>query len=117
MLLMGTPPWANGGESWQWVPDWARDFGDFATAIARCYPSVMHWMIWGEPNRKPNFQPFDPRDRAANRQAERGPAGRAAATTPCSSTPPTRRSRRESPDNLVIGGNTYTAAGTDDISP
>ena len=64
MLIMGTPPWANGGKSWQWVPDRVSDFGNFATAIARRYPSVHLWMIWGEPNRKHNFQPFAPAKKA-----------------------------------------------------
>ena len=26
MLIMGTPPWANGGKSWQFVPDQTQDF-------------------------------------------------------------------------------------------
>ena len=84
MLIMGTPPWANGGKGWRWAPTDPRDFGDFATAIARKYPSVRLWMIWGEPNRKHNFKPFTP-SKSTERQADQGPAGRP---------PPLRRAAR-----------------------
>ena len=60
LLIMGTPPWANGGKSWEFVPNNPQDFGDFATAISKKFPTVDHWMIWGEPNRTPNFQPSTP---------------------------------------------------------
>ena len=74
---MGTPKWANGGRSWNWAPDDPSDFGDFATAISRYYPSVNLWMIWGEPNRGPNFMPSTPAPEAIAPDAEldRDPAG------------------------------------------
>ena len=77
LLLMGTPKWANGGRSWNWVPDDPSDFGDFATAISRYYPSVNLWMIWGEPNRGRELHALDPRVRGdrTGRRAHRDPAG------------------------------------------
>lgn len=114
VLLMGTPPWANGGRSWKWAPHRTQDFADFATAAARRYPGVRHWMIWGEPNRKPNFGPFTPSNSA------RGPLNKAQQRAP-------RRYaqlldaaywalKAQSPANKVIGGNTYTASGKGDIN-
>src|SRR5438309_2480947 len=58
--IIGTPAWANGGNSWNWVAHNPRDFANFATAAARRYPHVNLWMIWGEPNRIPNFAPETP---------------------------------------------------------
>ena len=52
----GSPPWANGGHPWNWAPR-PGAFATFAAAAARRYRSVHLWMIWGEPNRKPNFEP------------------------------------------------------------
>lgn len=57
LLLWATPSWANGGRAWNWVPHSPQDFANFATAAARRYPQVHLWMIWGEPSRRPNFQP------------------------------------------------------------
>ena len=68
----------------------------------------------GEPNRKHNFQPFAPAKKAdgkLNRAQRVAPHNYALLLTP-----PTRRSKAESPANLVIGGNTYTAAGPADIN-
>jgi hypothetical protein len=58
LMLMDTPPWANGGKDARWAPDDAKDFADFAVAAARRYRHVHRWMIWGEPNRQGNFQPL-----------------------------------------------------------
>ena len=114
LLIMGTPPWANGGKSWQFVPDQSQDFGDFATAISRKFPTVRHWMIWGEPNRTPNFQPATPAKSgtgklsAAQQVSPRNYAVLLEAAY--------QALKAESPNNLVIGGNTYTAAGKGDIN-
>jgi hypothetical protein len=114
VLLMGTPPWANGGRSWKWAPDRTSDFADFTTAAARRYPGVRLWMIWGEPNRKPNFGPFKPSKSARgplNKKQQRAPRRYAqlldAAYVAL---------KRENRANKVIGGNTYTAAGPADIN-
>lgn len=115
MLIMGTPPWANGGKSWEYVPDNSQDFGDFATAIAKKYPTVHHWMIWGEPNRTPNFKPstaahtYTGKLTAAEQVGPRNYAVLLEAAY--------QALKAESPQNLVIGGNTYTSAGKDDTNP
>ena len=114
ILIMGTPPWANGGKSWEYVPDNIQDYGDFATAIAKKYPTVHHWMIWGEPNRSPNFKPSTPATKptgklnAAQQVAPRNYAQLLESAY--------KALKAESPSNKVIGGNTYTAAGKDDIN-
>lgn len=114
MLIMGTPPWANGGRSFEWVPDQSSDFGNFATAISRKYPSVSHWMIWGEPNRAPNFQPSTPATSAT------GKLNSAQAVAPRNYAVLLDAAyaalKAEDPGDKVIGGNTYTAAGRDDIN-
>jgi hypothetical protein len=57
--LIDAPAWANGGHSDpSWAPLEPSDFGAFATAAARRYPSVHLWMIWGEPTKAGNFQPL-----------------------------------------------------------
>jgi hypothetical protein len=114
LMIIGTPPWANGGRDRIWPPNQPSDFGDFATAAAKKYPSVNLWMIWGEPNRKPNFGPLVPVTRF------KGPL------TPAQQVAPRIYSqlldaaygalKAVSSANLVIGGNTYTAAGRDDVN-
>jgi hypothetical protein len=112
--LIGTPPWANGGRESIWAPTRTSDFADFAVAAAKKYPSVHLWMIWGEPNRAPNFQPLTPAKR------EIGPL------SPAEQVAPRRYAelldtayaalKKVDPVNRVIGGNTYTAAGPGDIN-
>ena len=93
-----------------WAPRRPSDFADFAYAASKRYPSVRHWMIWGEPTRAENFMPLIPekRDRPLTRRMKRAPHLYArildAAYGALKS-----RSRR----NLVIGGNSFT---TGDIS-
>lgn len=57
VLVRRTPAWANGGLPPIWVPTQASDYGDFVFAMSRRYPTIRRWMIWGEPNRTPNFAP------------------------------------------------------------
>lgn len=104
IMLIRTPPWANGGRASEYAPDRAADFADFARAAARRYPGVRHWMIWGEPSRSNNFKPF-----------VQQPLG--ARLTPAQRRAPRRYARlldaaygqlkAERRSNLVIGGNTY----------
>jgi hypothetical protein len=106
LTVIGAPGWANGGRPWNWVPSSDRDFADFAYAASRHYPSVRLWMIWGEPSRSHNFQPFT-----------RAPPD--TALTPEQATAPRRYARlldaaygslkQASRLNRVIGGMTYTA--------
>jgi hypothetical protein len=53
--LMFTPRWANHGQARNVPPTTPAIFGNFAKAAARKYPHVHLWMIWGEPDRTPNF--------------------------------------------------------------
>ncbi len=119
LLLMGTPEWANGGRSWNWAPDDPSDFGDFATAITRRYPSVDLWMIWGEPNRGPNFSPSTPMtleqvdpDYELTEEQQVAPRNYAVMLDTAY-----EALKREGPSDQVIGGNTYTSAGEDNIRP
>jgi hypothetical protein len=57
-LVHGAPPWANGGRDPSWAPRSPRDFARFVSAASRRYPTVRHWMIWGEPTRAGNFHPM-----------------------------------------------------------
>jgi hypothetical protein len=102
LMVMDTPGWANGGRDRRWVPKRVRTFRNFVIAASRRYPAVKHWMIWGEPSRKQNFQPlpkFEARGpRAYARLLDAGYAGLKSV------------SRR----NKVIGGNTFT---TGDVPP
>ena len=114
VLIMGSPSWSNGGRPWKWAPDETSDFADFATAIARRYPSVHLWMIWGEPNRKPNFGPLKPSTSAngkLNAQQRVAPQRYAQLLDAAY-----EALKAEDPANKVIGGNTYTASGKGDIN-
>jgi hypothetical protein len=106
-----TPAWANRGRAPNYPPARAADVADFVTAAARRYPGVHLWMVWGEPNRQPNWASLQPASPLANR------------LTPAQASAPRLYAqlldasygalKRVSPRNLVIGGNTYT---TGDIS-
>ena len=114
ILIMGTPEWANGGKEWKWAPNDPRDFGDFATAISKKYSEVRHWMIWGEPNRRPNFAPFTPATKPTgklNKAQQQAPRAYARILDAAY-----RALKTERPSNLVIGGDTFTASGRGDIN-
>ena len=96
IMVMGTPGWANGGRDWRYVPTRARDYGDFVAAVARRYPRVRHWMVWGEPSRTANFQPL-PVNNPEGPRAYAKILDRAYIELK-------RRSRR----NVVIGGMTFS---------
>jgi hypothetical protein len=110
LMVIGSPSWANGGNPSNYAPD-SASYADFVTAAAKRYPAVRHWMIWGEPTRRANYEPL-------------------ATQTPGV---PLTREQREAPHryarmldraygalkavskrNLVIGGNSFTAG---DIRP
>jgi hypothetical protein len=99
LMIMGTPAWANGNQPWSVVPTNVADYADFAVAVARRYPRVRHWMIWGEPSQAYNFRP----------QERNGPAGpRAYAQLLDAAYGVLKRHNRR---NIVIGGNTWTLGG------
>lgn len=58
LLVSGAPRWANGGRDHRWAPRDPRHYADFLEAAAKRWPSVDHWMIWGEPTKPENFQPL-----------------------------------------------------------
>ena len=110
LLVIGSPPWANGGRPPAWAPTRPQDFADFLEAASRRYPQVRHWMIWGEPTKAQNFQPLQPDGGRKLRGAGlRGP--RLYARMLDSAYVSLKRVSRR---NLVIGGNTFTV-GT--VSP
>lgn len=91
MMVKGSPGWANGGRPPNWAPTNPKDYADFMTAASRRYPSVRHWMIWGEPTRSANFLP------------QRGAARRYARILDAAYGAVKAQSRSD----LVIGGNSY----------
>ena len=96
LMVKGTPAWANGGQPSYFAPYYLGDYATFATAAAKRYKRVRHWMIWGEPHRPSVFEPFDPTTREGpERYARMLDAAYAALK---------RVSRR----NIVIGGMTFT---------
>jgi hypothetical protein len=110
LLVSQAPRWASGHRDPRWAPRKPGDFADFVYAASARYPSVRHWMIWGEPTRAFNFMPLihETRDRPLTRRMQKAPHLYArildAAYGALKS-----RSRR----NIVIGGNSFT---TGDIS-
>ena len=109
--VMFTPGWANGGRASNVPPARPADYTNFLRAAARRWPQVHLWQIWGEPNlqrwwaatrftglRPPRTKPElrGPREYARLLDASYGVL------------------KSESPQNLVIGGNTFTAG---DIRP
>lgn len=105
IMLIDAPRWANSGRRPEYAPDRPSDFGAFARAAARRYPSVRHWMIWGEPSRSKRFkpfvvQPFNTPITAAQKRAPRRYARLLDAAY--------GQLKAERRSNIVIGGNTFT---------
>ena len=112
MELSDTPSWASGHSGdFRWAPRRASDYGDFAMAVARRYPTIHLWEIWPEPTQKANFQPLisEKRDRPLTRKMKRGPHRYARLLDASYGA-----LKKVSAKNLVIGGNTFT---TGDVSP
>lgn len=111
LQIIGAPPWSNGGHAWNWAPR-PSAFAAFATAAARRYPGVHLWMIWGEPSRRPNFEPetaavpgrkLDAAQKVAPHNYARILDAAYGAL------------KHASPRNLVIGGATYTTGDIDTL--
>ncbi len=111
VMLMWTPPWANGGKDPRWAPERPEDYADFAAAAARRYPQVRHWMMWGEPCRGENFQPLTRERLGRPLRGEQRTAPRTYARMLDAAYVALKQVSRR---NLVIGGNTWTVC---DISP
>jgi hypothetical protein len=106
LQIIGTPAWANGGRAWNWVPSHPSDFANFAAAASREFPSVHLWMIWGEPSRAPNFQPFFAAKNPfakLNRKQQIAPHNYARLLDAAYGA-----LKHVTKRNLVIGGSTYT---------
>lgn len=104
IMLIGSPPWANGGRSSEYAPRRPSDFADFVRAAARRYSAVRHWMIWGEPSRSNNFKPLVPQPLGTRITAAQKRAPRRYARLLDAAYGQLKAQRRS---NLVIGGNTY----------
>jgi hypothetical protein len=61
VTIWGTPRWANGGRSPNWVPRSKWWFAGFARRAADRYPFVKHWLIWNEPNQRRWLRPTSAR--------------------------------------------------------
>ncbi len=111
LMLVGTPPWANGGKTSDWAPDKSADFAAFARAATRRYPAVRRWMIWGEPSRSNNWKPttFQKFGQPVNDEI-RSIVERYARLLDAAY----GQLKAQHKSNLVIGGNTYI---TGDIRP
>jgi hypothetical protein len=99
-MIKGSPSWANGGRIPRWAPSNPADLADFAIALARKFPSVHLWEIWGESNRAFGFLPQGgegPRHYARLLDAAYGAL------------------KSVSPANIVVGG--MTLGGGPDVSP
>lgn len=123
-LVMGTPPWAQAaGLEPRHPPTKVSDYADFMEALARRYPAIRHFMVWGEPIRNANYDLAATGDpRVAVKPGEK--AGSILPRT----TPLLRRQvsayarmvdatwvrlKRLSRTNRVIAGNTTTAGDID----
>jgi hypothetical protein len=110
LQIIGAPAWANGGKPSNWAPTNPQDYANFAIAAAKRYPSVHLWMIWGEPSRRPDFEPLVPAKHFAKLNAAQRVAPHLYARILDAA-----YGALKSVDhaNIVIGGMTYT---TGDIS-
>jgi hypothetical protein len=112
MLVKGTPAWANGGRSDNWVPSNPADYADFVVAAARRYPSVRFWIIWGEPTRAGNFFPIPSRTNPSARLSQE--AIRTVRSYAQILDASYAALKGVSKRKIVVGGNSFT---TGDISP
>jgi hypothetical protein len=105
ILLIGAPPWANGGKPWPHAPQRPSDFAQFARAAAKRYPTVRHWQIWGEPSKPSNYQPLIAQEigRPLTVAQARAPKRYARMLDAAYG-----QLKAENRANLVVGGNTYT---------
>ena len=110
LQIIGAPGWANGGREFIWPATNPVDYGDFATALSRRYPTVRHWMAWGEPNSARGFGPVvnGPHSNRTklSKRAQQAPRLYAQLLDAAY-----QGLKAANPANLVIGGNTYQGAG------
>ena len=99
LLVQGAPAWANRSQGWMSPADDPTEYANFMTAAARRYPSVRHWMIWGEPLRNVSFPELDLSKESGQRRASVYAQMLDAAYGAL---------KAQSKRNIVIGGNTFT---------
>jgi hypothetical protein len=111
IMIKNTPGWANGGREKNWVPTRLADYADFMAAIAKRYPSVRYWVVWGEPTRRANFMPL-PRTRLAKplTRAQKAAPHRYARLLDLAY----GAIKSANPNALVVGGNSFSDG---DIGP
>jgi hypothetical protein len=62
VTIWGTPPWANGGQTPNFVPSRPGPLASFSRAAAKRYRvEVRHWVVWNEPNQRRWMRPTTPR--------------------------------------------------------
>ena len=110
LQIIGSPSWANGGRDFIWPANNPQDYGNFAAALSRKYPTVRHWMVWGEPMSARGFGPvvngpLSSRTKL-NKKQQRAPRIYAQLLDSAYAS-----LKAVNPGNLVIGGNTYQGAG------
>jgi hypothetical protein len=109
--VSGAPGWANGGHPWRFAPKNPQDYADFVAAASKRWPEVHYWQIWGEPSRTPNFMPLPKHvfGLELTPAQRRGPELYARILDAAYVS-----LKQVNPENLVIGGNTYSGG---DIRP
>lgn len=122
VLAMRTPGWANGDRTPQTPPTDPQDYATFLEALAKRYPTIHHFMVWGEPIRGTNYLVSGTERRnyyvrkgnakgslkafnATQRKQAQGYARLVDATY--------GRLKALSAANLIIGGNTTTSGDVD----
>lgn len=103
--VIGAPKWSNGGRPFNFSPKRTKDYANFMAAVARRYPSVNLWTIWGEPSRRANFAPLTSAPPGRGLTLKQAAAPRRYARLLDASYKVLKRDSRR---NLVIGGDTYT---------
>lgn len=122
VMVMRTPGWANGDQRDIYPPTDPQQYAMFMEALAKRYPAVRHFMVWGEPirntnyaivgNSAPNYYVKNakkpkklPKFGAIQRAEARGYAELVDATY--------GRLKALNRANLIIGGNTTTSGDVD----
>jgi hypothetical protein len=122
VMALQTPAWANGGKSHQTPPTNPDDYAQFMEAVAKRYPTIRHFMVWGEPIRGANYTvtPSEYRNyyvksgnakgklkafKSTQRREARGYAQLVDATY--------GRVKALNRQNMIIGGNTTTSGDVD----
>jgi len=100
LMIIGSPPWANGGKSREWAPG-PKAYAQFTEAAARRYPAVRQLMVLGEPSRSMNFRPIVPQTIGRPLTPEQAAAPRRYARMLDAAYVALKRVRRS---NVVIGG-------------